>query len=687
MPKDNKDLEAQLEGLFDIPDVQADQKPLDVQVLERTIVGLLETEVEGPGRILAEPMDARLVELEPAMVDIPIAVPGLAEDHVTVGATEVLSPTADFLPWETRLREQRIQVLNTLLGSLAGIGTLIVLILIVNLIRNPSRWFSSYIPYLAAYAVLVALALAQRLDPVIRATGLVLLAYGMAVAVLLLEGPLGAGGLYLLIAPLLASMLIRQRFGAIAAVVSSLIYAGFLLADHLGWLHPAIPYRPDILPSVLGLIATFILITAGVMFIQWIFNLALTSALDEAEQKHDELVQSQSLLAERADELGKANALLHKRTVQLQTAAQVSGAATFAELDSDELVQRVVELIRERFDLYYVGLYLIDAAGVDVYGEWARLRAGTGEAGRQMLALGYKVAVDTSSTVGWCMVNGETRIALDAGAIHLASSSEHVKAARLLPDTRSEMALPLRSRGRVIGALNLRSVEREAFSEEDIPVLQTLGDQIAVAIDNARLFAEAQDNLAELERVQRRYVREQWTRFMSSYGLPVYERTQPDTRPLGDAPLPEVERVLSGQEMMVKSDAGSGAMDATLVVPIKLRGETLGALGLQETQGERWWTDDEIALIEAVADQMALAIENARLLEETQRRAAQERVLSDVTAQVRSSTQVDTILRTAVREIGRALRASEGMIKLGGDNDSSSSSNNEGVLDDDSADA
>jgi GAF domain-containing protein len=686
MPKDNKDLETQLEGLFDIPDVQVDQKPLDVEVLERTIVGLLENEIEGPGRILAEPMDARLVELEPAMVDIPIAVPGLAEDHVTVGATEDLSSTADFLPWETRLREQRIRVLNVLLGSLAGIGTVIVLLLVVNLIRNPSQWFSSYIPYFAAYVVLVALALARRLDPVIRATGLILLAYGMAVAVLLLEGPLSAGGLYLLVAPLLASMLIGQRYGAIAAIVSSLIYAGFLLADHLGWLHPAIPYRSDVLPSVLGLIATFVLITAGVMYMQRKFNLSLTSALDEAEQKHDELVQSQSLLADRAEELGKANALLHKRTVQLQTAAQVSGAAAFAELDSDELVQRVVELIRERFDLYYVGLYLIDEAGVDVYGEWARLRAGTGEAGRQMLALGYKVSVDTSSTVGWCMVNGEARMALDAGAIHLASSSEHVKAARLLPDTRSEMALPLRSRGRVIGALNLRSVEREAFSEEDVPVLQTLADQIAVAIDNARLFAEAQENLSELERVQRRYVREQWTRFISSYGLPVYERTQPDTKPLSDAPPPGVERVLSGQEMMVKSDAGTGAGDATLVVPIRLRGEILGALGLQETQGERWWTDDEIALIEAVADQMALAIENARLLEETQRRAAQERVLSDITAQVRSSTQVDTILRTAVREIGRALRASEGVIKLGSGNDSDPRGNNEGVLEDDSAD-
>ena len=104
---------------------------------------------------------------------------------------------------------------------------------------------------------------------------------------------------------------------------TAVAYAGFLLADHLGWLHPAIPYRPDVLPSVLGLIATFVLVTACVMFMQWIFNLSLTGALDEAEQKHDELVQSQSLLAERADELGKANALLHKRTVQLQVIAQI----------------------------------------------------------------------------------------------------------------------------------------------------------------------------------------------------------------------------------------------------------------------------------------------------------------------------------------------------------------------------
>jgi uncharacterized membrane protein SirB2 len=226
MPKDNKGLEAQLEGLFDIPDVQADQKPLDVEVLERTIVSLLENEIEGPGRILAEPIAAGPVTAEPAMVDVPVAVPGLAEDHVRVGATEDLPSTADFLPWETRLREQRIRVLNVLLGSLVGIGTVIILLLAVNLIRNPSQWFSSYIPYFAAYAVLATLALARRLNPVIRATGLILLAYGMAVAVLLLEGPLSAGGLYLLVAPLLTSMLIRQRFGAIAALVSSLVPAG-----------------------------------------------------------------------------------------------------------------------------------------------------------------------------------------------------------------------------------------------------------------------------------------------------------------------------------------------------------------------------------------------------------------------------------------------------------------------------
>ncbi len=644
----DKDLRNQLEGLFSdaVLEPEADAEGAEL-LLEEAIADLLGGEAEA---------EADLVASGPAMVEIPPPVPAKLEE---IEMERQASHPTDFLAWEAQLREQRLRVLNIMLGSLAGIGTIAVIFLLINLAQEPSRWLQVYIPYFAAYVVLMALAITWRGNPTVRACFLILLAYGVGIAALLNEGPLSAGGLYLLAAPLLLSLLVKQRAGTIAAVVSSVIYTAFLLADHQGWLHPGTPYRPDVLPSVLSLISTFILITACVIFVQWMFNHTLTSALREAEQKHNESAHSRSLLAERADELGKANALLQKRTLQLQTAAQVSSATTFSVLDPNELVQQVVDLIHNRFDLYYVGLFLTDKSG-----QWALLQAGTGEVGRQMLAQGYKIKVDTSSTVGRCIVNAQARIALDAGAVHFASPIEQVKVTPSLPNTRSEMVLPLQSRGRVIGALTLQSTEHESFSQEDIPVLQTMADQVAVAIDNTQLFAQAQANLEKLKESQRRYVREQWAEFMSTQEAPIYERTQPDVTPLGGTVPPEVERAMARQQAVVQSDTGDGTGQAALVVPISLRGEPLGALGLHETKGGRRWTDDELALIEAVADQMALAIENARLLEETRQRAERERIIADITTQVRASMDLETILQTAVRQLGAALGADRAFVQL-----------------------
>ncbi len=666
----DNDLETQLAGLFAdaAPEIEPESEAVEPDLLvEKTIFGLLEGEVETELPV-AEPTVAGL---PPMPVPAAVLEEGEATKVTEVERQEPRQPSqADFLAWETQLREQRTRILNIMLGSMAALGSVIVAFLLINLIREPSRWLQDYALYFGAYAALVALAMGRRIDPAVRATVLVLLAYGVGIAALLTEGPLSAGGLYLLIAPLLLSILVKQRAGAIGAVVSSLIYTGFLLADHLGWLHPTNPYRPEVLPSILSLSATFVLVSACMMFVQWMFNHTLTSALREAEQKHEESARSWVLLEERANELGKANALLQRRTLQLQTATQVSSVATSSVLDPDELVQQVVNLICDRFALYHVSLFLIPspASGEEEREKWALLRADTGEAGRRTLRQDYKVRVDPSSTVGWCIINAQARIALDGGT-----------AIPALPDTRSELALPLRSRGRVIGALALRSAERDAFSQEDIPVLQTMADQIAVAIDNAQLFAEAQANLKELEEVQRRYVREQWATFIATRTTPTYERTQPDVPPLGDAVPPEVERAMTQRKPVVQSDTGDGAEPAALVVPISLRDEIIGVLGLQEMKDGRRWTDDEIALIEAVADQMALAIENARLLDETRRRAERERLAADITTRVRASTNVDTILRTAIRELGRALRAADGLIQLGGDDNAGSLHADKGV--------
>jgi GAF domain-containing protein len=406
--------------------------------------------------------------------------------------------------------------------------------------------------------------------------------------------------------------------------------------------------------------------------VQWMFNASLSKDAREAEGRYAEAVRSQTLLEEQTGELAAANAQLQKRALQLQTAVLVTQSVA-SMLDPEDLVQQAVSLIRERFSLYYVALFLTDEST-----QWAVLRAGTGDAGDEMLAQGYRLEVGDTSPVGWCVASAQVRIAPDLSA---ASTGIQIEVNPLLPETRSEMVLPLRARGRVIGALDVHSTEREAFWEEDIAVLQAVANQIAVTIDNARLFAGMRERLEEIGEAQSRQVREQWADFLSVQAVPGYERTQPGIEPLDYALMSEdggklrqaVERAMAQQEVVVQSGTDDGSEQAALVLPISLRDESLGALGLHETTGERRWTDDEIALIGAVADQMALAIENARLLAETRRRAERERLAADISARVRASTEVDTILRTAIQELGRALRASDGLIRLGTDDEAGSS--------------
>ena len=178
--------------------------------------------------------------------------------------------------------------------------------------------------------------------------------------------------------------------------------------------------------------------------------------------------------------------MLKRRARQLQTAAEVSRAMA-SILDLDGLLPRVVELVHTGFDLYYVGLFLNDEADHE-----SALCAATGEAGRAMLAAGYRLRIDEQSMIGWCVTHGQARIALDVGTDPVRFDNP------LLPATRSEMALPLISRGEVIGAVSIQSDQPAAYSDDDVAALQTMADQFAIAIENARLFKTMQQRLDEL---------------------------------------------------------------------------------------------------------------------------------------------------------------------------------------------
>jgi PAS domain S-box-containing protein len=187
-------------------------------------------------------------------------------------------------------------------------------------------------------------------------------------------------------------------------------------------------------------------------------------------------------------ELKAAEEASRRRAQQLSAAAEVS-RATISVLDPEQLVVKAVELIRTRFDLYYAAIFLVDSDG-----KWAVLQHATGEAGQKLLEIGHRLEVGGNSMVGAAVARRQARIALDVGDERVRFVNPY------LPDTRSEMALPLIVGNTVLGALDVQSTQANAFSEADISVLQTMTDQIAVAIQNARLYLQV-NRRAQLEQL------------------------------------------------------------------------------------------------------------------------------------------------------------------------------------------
>ena len=197
----------------------------------------------------------------------------------------------------------------------------------------------------------------------------------------------------------------------------------------------------------------------------------------------EDITERTRIEAEREEMLAD---LMHRGT-QLVTAAEVSASASTI-LDPEELMRQAVDLIQHYFDIYYVGLFLVDETS-----KQAVLHAGTGEAGQKMLAAGHRLAVGGESMIGQCVAHAEVRIAMDTGDAGARFSNP------LLPLTRSEMALPLNNRGKCIGALTVQSSQESAFLPGDITALQAMADQLAIAIANARLYDEVQQYATRLE--------------------------------------------------------------------------------------------------------------------------------------------------------------------------------------------
>ncbi len=410
-------------------------------------------------------------------------------------------------------------------------------------------------------------------------------------------------------------------------------------------------------------------------------------AFDEGDRQLLEGIAAQAAIAIENIRLLRES---RQRAAQLTIAAEVARAAA-SILDIRRLLSETAELVREQFNLYYVGIFLLDEKG-----RWAVLRAGTGEAGRKMLEMGHKLEVGGPSMIGWCTAYGKPRIALDVGkeAIRLDNP--------LLPHTRSEMALPLMSRERVIGAMTVQSDRPAAFTPEDVTVLQIVANQLATAIENANLYQEtlhrqaqawvlrevmlAAASALDFDQILERTIQTLRSALKVEFLAVIlpdesgeFLRIHPSQ--IGyDVPVAEVRLPLdgsvsgmvfqSGKAMLIRDVRevpfyypGHPDVRSELCVPLRLGDEVIGVLNV-ESRRTNAFQEEDLAFFTAIAGELAIALENARLYHQEQRRRKEAESLYRAAQAMTTTLDLQEVLERILSELQNVVPYDSASVQL-----------------------
>jgi len=418
----------------------------------------------------------------------------------------------------------------------------------------------------------------------------------------------------LLVLPsLLATLLLGA--GATIAVVAITVLGSLLLSAAAPWM----------VFSEVGL--ALVLLTV-------ILLLAITAAvvrerdMEAVEQRARELEEYRQSLEAEVD----------TRTRDVMSAADI-GRVIASIREKDELLRRVVGLISERFEFYLTQVFLLDDEQ-----ENAVLVQTSGPEGEKLRAEGYQVALKAQSPIAEAIRTGSVTVINDI------AFEDQYHLVDILPKTRSELIVPLRAGDVVIGLLDIHSTKPGAFGQADIPTFQSIGDQLSVALENVNLFARAQRDLQEIELLNKQLTGEAWSRFMAGRARPVGFRSV-------------TEEVI--EPITIESGTGplSPPKDNQVTLPLTVRGETIGQLEITPKNGKVADEDTQV-LLEAVAERVALALDSTRLSEQSRRQAEHEQILSQLSADLQATTDLENILRISVERASQSMGASRGFIQL-----------------------
>lgn len=328
---------------------------------------------------------------------------------------------------------------------------------------------------------------------------------------------------------------------------------------------------------------------------------------------------------------------------ELRTIAEVNRELAVIR-DLGTLLNVSANLIRERLNYYHVGIFLVDERG-----EYAVLRGASSSAAEQMLAQNYKLKVGETGLVGNVTRSGRAYIAQNVGADAVHYNNP------FLPETRSEIALPLRSYNLTIGALDIQASIPDAFEESDLQTLQVLADQLSAAIENAQLVQRIEAALSELSRTNQSKARQAWQTAIRKQIATMYEYDGLQVRPVPQDLSLDLTSNLEGGRPVVHTSKEKN----TLLVPLTVLGQVIGVIGLEQEDPSKFWTEEQIAVAQAAANRAALTLENARLFEESSRRASKESAIFAATSRIGAVVSMENILQAAAEELEKVLSASE----------------------------
>lgn len=341
----------------------------------------------------------------------------------------------------------------------------------------------------------------------------------------------------------------------------------------------------------------------------------------ENELKNNQ-VKLEQLANERTADLVIANQRNEYRTAQFEAIAHIARTISAIQI-LGELLPQITQTISESFGFYHVGIFLLDESK-----EYAILAATNSEGGKKMLNRNHRLLVGGNGIVGFVTKTGQPRTALDVGqdAVYFNNPD--------LPDTHSEIALPLRVGTNIFGALDVQNMETNVFSQEDINILSILADQVSIAIQNARSYQQAQEALAQAEAASTQMSNQQWQKFLANDPVEGYYFDGIDINKLKPSD---------------KNRAHS------LSVPLTLHGTRIGILKLSTANPDRTWSDDEIDMVKATAERATIALENARLFQESQKRVVKERTIGEISTKIGSMSNLESLLKITIQELGNTL--------------------------------